>query len=115
VLGATYSVDKYSVTARVNYFGEVSSAAYGSQKKTWGAKSTVDLSGFYEVSEALRISAGILNLLDQKPDEWGEESVFAVDGDVKYKYSDMGFKYGWTSFPFSLAGREYYIKASYRF
>ena len=106
VFGATYSADEYSLTARVNYFGEVSTASYGTDKKTWGAKSTVDFTGFYDVSESLRLSAGVLNVLNEKPDEWGDE------GSI---FPELGFKYGWTSFPFSLAGREYYAKATYRF
>jgi len=106
VVGATYSSDGYSVTARMNYFGEVSTASYGTPKNTWGAKTTIDLTGYYEVSENLRLSGGIVNLTNQKPDEWGAEGA---------PFNDLGFKYGWTSFPFSLAGREYYIKASYSF
>ncbi|NRA60193.1 MAG: TonB-dependent receptor [Psychrobium sp.] len=106
VFSSTYSTDDYSITGRINYFGEVSTASYGTVKKTWGAKSTVDITGFYDINENLRLSAGIVNLLDEKPDEWGVEGDFFVD---------LGFKYGWTSFPFSLAGREYYAKATYRF
>ena len=106
VFGTTYSSDQYSVTGRINYFGEVSTASYGTAKKTGGAKSTVDVTGFYDINDDLRLSAGIVNLLNEKPDEWGTEG-----GD----FVDLGFKYGWTSFPFSLAGREYYAKATYRF
>ncbi|MDP2561708.1 TonB-dependent siderophore receptor [Psychrobium sp. 1_MG-2023] len=106
VLGATYARDSYTVTGRVNYYGEVSTASYGTPKNTWGAKSTVDLTGFYELTDNFRISAGIVNLFDEKPDEWGE------NGGI---FPALGFKYGWTSFPFSLAGREMYVKANYRF
>jgi len=106
VLGATYSTDLYSVTARANYFGEVSTASYGTPKNTWGAKTTIDLTGYYQVSDNLRVSGGIVNLLNEKPDEWGAEG-----GD----FPALGFKYGWTSFPFSLAGREYYVRATYNF
>ena len=106
VLAATYALNNWSVTGRINYFGEVSTASYGTAKKTWGAKSTVDLTGYYDVNDNIRVSGGIVNLLDETPDEWGEE------GDI---FPALGFKYGWTSFPFSLAGREYYLRASYRF
>ena len=106
VLSSTYTTDNYSITGRLNYFGEVSTASYGTPKNTWGAKTTVDITGYYDFTENLRFSAGIVNLLNEKPDEWGEEG-----GD----FVDIGFKYGWTSFPFSLAGREYYAKATYRF
>lgn len=106
VLGATYTTQDYTVTARANYFGEVSTASYGTPKNTWGAKTTIDLTGNYQVSENIRVSGGIVNLLNEKPDEWGSEGA---------PFNDLGFKYGWTSFPFSLAGREYYVRASYTF
>ena len=113
MLGATYSADNYSITGRINYFGEITSASYGTLEKTWGAKSTVDFTGFYDVNDNLRLSAGIINALNETPDEWGDESLFNAEHNLKF--SDAGFKYGWASFPFSLAGREYYAKATYRF
>lgn len=106
VLGATYSQANWSVTGRINYFGEVSTASYGTPKNTWSPKSTVDMTGYYDVNDNVRLSGGIVNLLDEKPDEWGDEGA---------PFNELGFKYGWTSFPFSLAGREYYVRASYRF
>jgi len=106
VLGATYSTELYSVTARANYYGEVTTASYGTPENTWGAKTTVDFTGYYQVSDALRISGGIVNAFNQKPDRWGDEGA---------PFNELGFEYGWTSFPFSLAGREYYVRASYEF
>ena len=110
-LATTYNRDVWSVTARVNHYGEVSSASYGSQEKTWGAKNLVDLTGYWHLTDSIRISGGILNLFDTYPDKWGSEAI-ASDGT---DYRKLGFKYGWSSLPFSLAGREYYIRASYDF
>ena len=103
---AMLDLDNVIVTARVTHYGEVSSAAYGSAPKTWGAKNLVDLTARWSVTDQLDISGGILNLTDEYPDEWGTE------GGI---FPDIGFKYGWASMPFSLAGREYYVRASYNF
>ena len=103
---AMLDLDNVIVTGRVTHYGEVSSAAYGSTPKTWGAKSLIDLTARWSVTDQLDISGGILNLTDEYPDEWGTE------GGI---FPDIGFKYGWASMPFSLAGREYYVRASYSF
>jgi len=103
---AMLDLDSVVITGRVTHYGEVSSAAYGSDPKTWGAKNLVDLTARWSVTDQLDISGGILNLTDEYPDEWGTE------GGI---FPDIGFKYGWASMPFSLAGREYYVRASYNF
>ncbi|MEH6557484.1 MAG: TonB-dependent receptor [Oceanicoccus sp.] len=106
VFAATYSVDDWSVTARANYYGEVSSASYGSQEKTWGAKTLFDLTAYWDINERFRVSGGVLNVFDTYPDKWGSEG-----GD----FPELGFQYGWTTFPFSIAGREFYVRASVNF
>jgi iron complex outermembrane receptor protein len=105
-LAATYNRDAWSVTARANYYGEVSSASYGTLEKTWDAKTLVDLTGYWDIGKGFQLSGGVLNVFDTYPDKWGSEG---------FPFSELGFKYGWTSFPFSLAGREYYVRAAYRF
>lgn len=105
-LGATYNAAAWSLTGRANYYGEVSTASYGTEKKTWSAKTLFDVTGVWNVTESVQVSAGILNLFDTYPDKWGEEG-----GD----FPALGFKYGWTSFPFSIAGREYYVRAAVNF
>jgi iron complex outermembrane receptor protein len=110
-LGATYNAESWSVTTRANYYGEVSTASYGTPKNTWGAKTLVDVTGTWDVTESVQVTAGILNLFDTYPDKWGDEAI-ASDGT---DFRRLGFEYGWTSFPFSLAGREYYIRASINF
>ena len=60
----------------------------------------------WQLTDNLQVSGGVLNLTDEYPGEWGENG---------FPLTELGFKYGWTSFPFSLAGREYYVRASYNF
>ena len=84
----------------------MTSASYGTPENTWGAKSLFDLTAQWQVTDNVNISGGVLNLTDEYPDEWGANGS---------PFTDLGFKYGWTSFPFSLAGREYYVRASYNF
>ena len=103
-LAATYAGNAWGSTARVNYYGEVSSASYGSQEKTWDAKALLDLTGYWNITENIQLSGGILNVLDEYPDKWGSEG---------FPFPELGFKYGWTTFPFSIAGREYYVRAAY--
>ncbi|TQV72681.1 TonB-dependent receptor [Exilibacterium tricleocarpae] len=105
-LAANYDGGDWAVTSRLSYYGEVSTSAFGSEPHTWGAKSLVDLTGVWDITDRFRLSGGILNLFDEFPDEWGEE------GGV---FPQLGFRYGWTTFPFSLAGREYYVRATLNF
>ncbi|ALO34840.1 TonB-dependent receptor [Colwellia sp. MT41] len=105
-LSAMFDMDNWSVTARMTYYGEVTSASYGTEETTWGAKSLFDVTAQWHVTDNVSISGGILNLTDEYPDEWGD------NGGI---FPQIGFKYGWTSFPFSLSGREYYMRASYNF
>ncbi len=105
-LGATYNATSWSLTGRANYYGDVSTASYGTEKKTWDPKTLIDVTGVWNVTESFQVSAGVLNLFDTYPDKWGEEGG---------AFPQLGFKYGWTSFPFSIAGREYYVRASLNF
>ncbi len=105
-LSAMLDMDVWSVTGRMTYYGEVTSASYGTPENTWGAKTLLDVTAQWQLTDNLHISGGVLNLTDEYPDEWGENG---------FPFTELGFKYGWTSFPFSLAGREYYLRASYNF
>ena len=99
-------VDSVMITGRVTHYGEVTTAAYGTPANTWGAKSLIDLTARWSVTDQIDVSGGILNLTDEYPDEWGNE------GGI---FPQIGFKYGWASMPFSIAGREFYVRASYNF
>lgn len=103
---AMIDVDSVIITARVTHYGEVTTAAYGTPENTWGAKSLIDVTARWSVTDQLDISGGILNLTDEYPDEWGD------NGGI---FPQIGFKYGWASMPFSIAGREFYMRASYNF
>jgi len=105
-LSAMMDLDSLTVTGRMTYYGEVSTASYGTPANTWSAKSLFDVTAQWHVTDQLDISGGILNLTDEYPDAWGENG---------FPFTEFGFKYGWTSFPFSLAGREYYLRATYNF
>lgn len=105
-LSAMFDTDTWSITGRMTYYGEVTTASYGTPENTWGAKTLFDVTAQWQLTDNINISGGILNLTDEYPDEWGENG---------FPFTELGFKYGWTSFPFSLAGREYYIRASYDF
>jgi len=99
-------VDSVMITGRVTHYGEVTTAAYGTPANTWGAKSLIDLTARWSVTDQIDVSGGILNLTDEYPDEWGD------NGGI---FPQIGFKYGWASMPFSIAGREFYMRASYNF
>ncbi|WP_440876355.1 TonB-dependent receptor plug domain-containing protein [Thalassotalea sp. PLHSN55] len=101
-----YDRDAWLMTARATYYGEVSSASYGTDENTWGAKTLFDVTAQWAITDEVTLSGGVLNLTDEYPDEWGENGSF---------FPALGFTYGWTSFPFSLSGREYYARISYNF
>ncbi len=110
VFGATWKFDNWGITGRANYYGEVSAGPqsdYTLKRFTWGAKTIFDLVGNYRVTEHFRIDAGILNAFNTYPDSW--------NADVSDGLSTLGFKYGWESLPFGLAGRQYYIRGEYTF
>ena len=108
-LSGTGKFGELSATLRATYYGSYSDhpAAYGLGKHTWGAKTLFDATAFYDFNESFRLSGGILNLFDTYPDKWG------TDGSP---FSDeIGFTYGWNTVPFSLAGRQYYLRGEVTF
>ncbi|NQD36459.1 TonB-dependent receptor [Permianibacter sp. IMCC34836] len=108
-LSANWMTGPFSTTFRASYYGSYSdhAAAYGLPKHTFGAKTLFDLTGFYDLNDSVRLSAGILNLTDEYPDKWGS------DGSPFSDY--LGFTYGWNTIPFSLAGRQYYLRGEVTF
>ncbi len=105
-LSAMYDQTDWLVTARATYYGSVTSASYGTPENTWSAKTLFDVTAQWHINDQITLSGGILNLTDEYPDEWGENGT---------GLKEFGFTYGWASFPFSLAGREYYARISYDF
>jgi iron complex outermembrane receptor protein len=106
VLAATYTRNSWSITGRANYFGEVETASYGTLPNEWGDKTLFDITGYWNIGNHFQISGGVLNVTDEYPDKWGDEGA---------PFPDLGFKYGWTTFPYSIAGREYYVRLAYNF
>ncbi|AFU98495.1 TonB-dependent receptor plug domain-containing protein [Simiduia agarivorans] len=106
IVALNYSRDAWRVTGRANYYGPVTSASYGTPQHTWSAKTLFDLTAQWALGAHWVLAGGVLNVLDTRPDTWGEDG---------FPFTELGFNYGWTTFPFSLAGREYYLRATWQF
>jgi iron complex outermembrane receptor protein len=108
-VSATAKFGQLSGTVRATYYGEYSDypAAYGLGKHTFGAKTLFDTTAYYDFSESFRLSGGILNLFDTYPDKWGSDGSPFSD--------EIGFTYGWNTVPFSLAGRQYFLRGEVTF
>lgn len=105
-LSARWTQGDLTAYVAANYFGEVSGQAFSGVKHTWGAKTLVDVSLAYNVTESFTVMAGVNNLFDTYPDAWGEAGS---------PFSDAGFYYGWETLPFGINGGYYYARATYRF
>ena len=65
-----YRVDKFNVTARANYFGEIEyKPTNPDNDETFSAKVLLDLDVGYEVIPGLKVSVGGNNILNTFPDE----------------------------------------------
>ena len=108
-VAGTIKVAGFSGTLRASYYGSYSDhpAAYGLGKHTWGAKTLFDATAFYDFNESFRLSGGILNVFDTYPDKWGSDGSPFSD--------EIGFTYGWNTVPFSLAGRQYFLRGEVTF
>ncbi|MFN4289755.1 MAG: TonB-dependent receptor plug domain-containing protein [Permianibacter sp.] len=108
-VAGTIKVAGFSGTLRATYYGSYSDhpEAYGLGKHTWGAKTLFDATAFYDFNESFRLSGGILNLFDTYPDKWGSDGSPFSD--------EIGFTYGWNTVPFSLAGRQYFLRGEVTF
>ncbi|MBI2382423.1 MAG: TonB-dependent receptor [Gammaproteobacteria bacterium] len=110
IVGATWKSGAWTANLRNNYFGEVSAgpdSGITALKTTWGAKWLTDVQVGYEVTDDLRLTVGGNNIFDVYPDEWSD----AESGGL----NSAGFKYGWETLPFGIAGGMYYARAEYHF
>ncbi len=108
VVAADYTVGQWNATARANYFGEVEGQGFTPGFiQTWEAKWIVDLTGRYNFTRKLSVSAGINNLFDTYPTKW--DPVKAAP------FPQLGFTHCWETCPFGINGRSYYVKADYAF
>lgn len=108
VVAADYTTGPWNVTARANYFGEVEGQGFTPGFiQTWAAKWILDLTGRYNFSKKLSVTAGINNVFDTYPTKW--DPVKAAP------FPQLGFTYCWETCPFGINGRSYYVKADYAF
>lgn len=97
------SVDKYDVVLDVTRFGSYVDAPIKDAQK-FGAEYIADLAFSAQLAPRLKLSAGVLNLMDTYPDELAQQ-------DVAFKTFGGSFKYGEES-PFGISGRSYYLSLS---
>ena len=108
VVAADYTRGQWNATARANYFGEVEGQGFTPGFiQTWSAKWIVDLTGRYNFTRNMSLSAGVNNLFDTYPTRW--DPVKAAP------FPQLGFTYCWETCPFGINGRSYYVKADYAF
>ena len=108
VVAADYTLGQWNATARANYFGEVEGQGFTPGFiQTWSAKWIVDLTGRYNFTRKLSLTAGVNNLFDTYPTRW--DPVKAAP------FPQLGFTHCWETCPFGINGRSYYVKADYAF
>jgi iron complex outermembrane receptor protein len=108
VVAADYTTGPWNATVRANYFGEVEGQGFTPGFiQTWEAKWIVDVTGRYNFSKKLSLSAGINNLFDTYPTKW--DPVKAAP------FPQLGFTYCWETCPFGINGRSFYAKVDYAF
>lgn len=108
VISADYSIGRWGLNARANYYGEVAGQGFTAPYvQTWAPKWLFDLSGRYAFSYHLSLGAGVDNLFDTYPSKW--DPVRAAP------FPQMGFTYCWETCPFGINGRSLYAKLDYTF
>lgn len=93
----------FNTSVRVNYFGPYT-LGYATGDKEFSAKTIVDLAFSYQLTEALKLGAGVSNLFDTYPDK--QPTVNNFNGI---------FLYPNTNAPFGFNGGAYYADLSWRF
>ncbi|XQW86717.1 TonB-dependent receptor plug domain-containing protein [Thalassotalea piscium] len=119
-----YEKDAYTTTLRFNYFGETDVKYFGNDhislpgflsptgsfKPTSTVESAVlvDLNVSYQINDTFTLSVGADNILDETPDELGDDEVlnFITNG---------AFKYPVRALPYGFDGRTYYAKINFTF
>ena len=103
-LAGTYGIGGISATLRANYYGEVTGRGFTGVDHTWSAKTLLDLTVNYEVSDDFIFAIGGTNITDEVPDRW----------DNAFPFPDLGFNYCWETCPFGLNGGFYFARLSWR-
>lgn len=105
VLQGVYSNDKWEVTVRENYFGEVAGLGFGPYEAD--GKWLADLSVAYKFTDKIKLTVGGNNIFDVYPDKW--------DPNAGFPFPQLGFTYGWETLPFGMNGGSYYARLDFRF
>lgn len=100
-LWTKYSTRDYDLVVNLNRFGEFSSVK-GYDKVTFSAKWTVDAEFAYRLAKDVTLAVGGVNLLDAKPDEWGETDDSLAGSGKVIRYSLYA--------PFGYNGAYYYLR-----
>jgi len=115
VFSGTYYLGPWTINARANYYGEVSSSGFTGIRHTWDAKTLVDAYVSYDFSDSTRLTVGGNNIFDTFPDQWGAGGTLVPPGggapfDDGVTFGDGGFKYCWETCPFGMNGASYFIR-----
>ncbi len=94
-----------------NWYGEVTGEGFTGTRKTWGAKTLVDLAVAYDFTDSVRLTVGGTNIFDEFPDKWGSAADLAPGAG----FSEGGFIYCWETCPFGINGGYYYSRLDFRF
>ena len=119
VLGAYWTLDKFSVNLRENIYGKSSEIVSTDGTGNNGTKETVktafitDIDIGYKITEAVKIDIGANNLFNKKPENVplipdGAGGVRPADGSNVYN-SPLGFS------PYGINGGYYYARVTYTF
>ena len=119
-----YEREKWSSTLRANYFGETNVTYFGNDhiglpgflsptgefKPTSVVESAVllDLNIAYQLTDNLKVIAGVDNIFDVTPDELGEDEAldFITQG---------AFKYPIRAVPYGFNGSSYFVRVNFAF
>lgn len=105
-LWSKYATADYDVVVNLNRFGKFSSVK-GSEKITFAAKWTVDAEVAWRLAKDVTLAVGGVNLLDVKPDEWGQTDDSLMGSGKVVQYSQYA--------PFGYNGAYYYVRLGVNF
>jgi len=107
-LSGTYYHGPWIGNLRFSYFGEVSGNGFPpALEQTWSGKWLTDASVTYTLHNGVGITFGGLNIFNVYPDKWDPVRGFF--------WPQLGFVYGWETFPFGINGGSYYGRVTYHF
>lgn len=121
-ISADYIIGDLTIGGALRYFGSYTvqeGSGADPARQTYGGKWLTDIQTNYQLNEALSLTIGANNLLDQVPDlnEIGQSRGGTLTDSTGYVIVDSPgvFTYSRRSAPFGLNGGLYYAKLSYNF